>query len=98
MMEVDYTAQLIPGLIVTPKVQFVVNPDGLGGLPYPKHNINNSVVIGLKFQVDVTDLVGLEIKPAARQKTRRFDAGFFVGVFVGSKRCSLLTKRSKNSF
>jgi porin len=65
MMELNYTAQLTPWLNVTPNVQYVVNPDGLGGLAYPTKNIKNAFVVGLQFQVDVADLLGLSMKPPA---------------------------------
>ncbi len=65
MMELNYTAQLNPWLNVTPNVQYVVNPDGLGGLAYPTANIKNAFVVGLQFQVDIADLLGLSIKPPA---------------------------------
>jgi len=65
MMELNYTAQLTPWLNVTPNLQYVVNPDGLGGLAYPTKNIKNAFVVGLQFQVDVADLLGLSVKPPA---------------------------------
>ncbi len=64
MMELNYTAQLTPWLNLTPNVQYVVNPDGLGGLAYPKSNVKNAFVVGMQFQIDVADLLGLAIKPA----------------------------------
>jgi porin len=65
MMELNYTAQLTPWLNVTPNLQYVINPDGLGGLAYPTKNLKNAFVVGLQFQVDVADLLGLSIKPPA---------------------------------
>jgi porin len=65
MMELNYTAQLTPWLNLTPNLQYVLNPDGLGGLAYPKKNIKNAFVVGLQFQLDVADLLGLSIKPPA---------------------------------
>jgi porin len=63
MMELNYTAQLTGWLNVTPNLQYIVNPDGLGALAYPKSNEKNAFVVGLQFQLDVADLVGLSVKP-----------------------------------
>ena len=66
MMELNYTAQVTPWLNFTPNIQYVVNPDGLGGgLPYPTTNQHNALVLGLQFQVDVANLLGLAPAPQA---------------------------------
>ncbi len=65
MMELNYTAQITPWLNLTPNVQYVINPDGLGGLAYPTKNIKNALVVGMQFQIDVADFLGLSIKPPA---------------------------------
>jgi porin len=58
MMELDYTAQLTPWLNVMPNVQYIVHPDGLGGLGYPRSNLPNAFVVGLQFQVGLATLLG----------------------------------------
>jgi porin len=63
MMELNYTAQLNSWLNVTPNLQYIVNPDGLGGLAYPRSNLNNAFVVGLQFQLDVANLLGVAVKP-----------------------------------
>jgi porin len=66
MMELNYTAQLVSWLNVTPNLQYVINPDGLGGvLPYPVSNLPNAFVIGVQFQLDVAKLLGLTAVAAA---------------------------------
>lgn len=66
MMELNYTAQLISWLNVTPNLQYVINPDGLGGvLPYPVSNLRNAFVVGVQFQLDVAKLLGLTASAAA---------------------------------
>jgi hypothetical protein len=77
MMELNDTAQLTPWLNMTPNLQYVVNPDGQGALAYPVKTIKNAFVVGLQFQIDVADLLGLSIKPPAQQKPRRYGAGGF---------------------
>lgn len=64
MMELNYTAQVTRWLNFTPNIQYIVNPDGLGGLPYPTTNQHNAFVLGLQFQVDVANLLGLTPPPA----------------------------------
>jgi porin len=64
MMELNYTAQVNPWLNFTPNIQYIVNPDGLGGLAYPTSNLHNALVLGLQFQIDVARLFGLTPPPA----------------------------------
>jgi porin len=60
MMELNYTAQVTRWLNFTPNIQYIVNPDGLGGtLPYPTTNQHNAFVLGLQFQIDVANFLGL---------------------------------------
>jgi porin len=59
MMELNYTAQLTPWLNVTPNLQYIINPDGLGGLAYPKSNLKNAFVVGMQFNLDVANLFGV---------------------------------------
>jgi porin len=59
MMELNYTAQVTRWLNFTPNIQYIVNPDGLGGLAFPTTNQHNALVLGLQFQVDVANLLGL---------------------------------------
>jgi porin len=63
MMELNYTAQVTPWLNFTPNIQYIVNPDGLGGLAFPTKNLPNAWVLGLQFQVDVANLLGLTATP-----------------------------------
>jgi len=60
MFEINYTAQLNAWLNFTPNLQYIVNPDGNGGtLAYPASNLKNAFVIGLQFQLNVANLLGL---------------------------------------
>jgi porin len=51
MTEINYDFAVTPWMNVTPNFQYIVNPDGSGGLPYPKANLPNAFVLGLKFSV-----------------------------------------------
>jgi porin len=62
MFELNYAAQVTPWLNVMPNMQYIINPDGLGGLSYPTSNEKNAFVLGLQFVVNVANLFGL---PAA---------------------------------
>ena len=43
-----------------PTLQYIINPDGNGGTQaYPVSNLKNAFVIGLQFQVDAANLLGL---------------------------------------
>jgi porin len=60
MLELHYAAQLTPWLNLMPNFQYIVNPDGQGGvLNYPAANENNAVVVGLQFVVDPAIFLGL---------------------------------------
>jgi porin len=51
MSEIHYDVAVTPWLNIMPNVQYIVNPDGLGTLPYPKANLPNAWVFGLQFRV-----------------------------------------------
>ncbi len=57
--EVDYDAYLTPWFDVMPNLQYIVNPDGLGNLPYPKSNLNDAFVVGVQIKIDLATLAGL---------------------------------------
>lgn len=59
MMEADYDAYLTPWLDVMPNLQYIVNPDGLGSRRYPTHNLSNAFVVGIQFNINIGQLVGL---------------------------------------
>ncbi len=59
MAEVDYDAYLTPWFDVMPNLQYIVNPDGLGNLPYPKSNLNDAFVVGVQIKIDLATLAGL---------------------------------------
>jgi porin len=49
MSELHYDVAVTSWLNIMPNVQYIVNPDGLGTLPYPKANLPNAWVFGIKF-------------------------------------------------
>jgi len=51
MTEIHYNVAATSWLNVMPNIQYIVNPDGLGTLPYPKANLPNALVFGLKFNI-----------------------------------------------
>jgi porin len=63
MMELNYGAQLTPSVRVMPNLQYIINPDQ-SAEPYRKSNIPNAFVVGVKFTVDVGNL--LSLSPPAR--------------------------------
>jgi hypothetical protein len=42
-----------------PNFQYVINPDGLGSLGYPRANEKNAMVFGLQFVIDAAKLLRL---------------------------------------
>lgn len=60
MFELNYGAQLLPWLTVTPNFQYVLNPDGGSAyLPTPHHDLPNAVIVGLQFTVSLPSLLGI---------------------------------------
>ncbi|WP_234729436.1 carbohydrate porin [Acidocella facilis] len=60
MGELNYNMVATSWLNVMPNFQYVVHPDGLGGLyPYPRRNISSAFVFGLEFNVNIANFVGL---------------------------------------
>lgn len=60
MFEANYAAQATPWLQIMPNFQYVVNPDGNGGvLAAPPDNLPNAVVFGLQFVIDMPKLFGI---------------------------------------
>ena len=51
MTEVHYNIAVKPWLSVMPNFQYIINPDGLGTLPYPRANLPSACVLGLKFNI-----------------------------------------------
>jgi porin len=51
MTEIHYNVAAASWLNVMPNIQYIVNPDGLGTLPYPKANLPNALVFGLQFKI-----------------------------------------------
>ncbi|HEY1720287.1 MAG TPA: carbohydrate porin [Magnetospirillaceae bacterium] len=60
MAEVNYDAFATPWFDVMPNLQYIVNPDGLGGgVPYPKANLNDAFVVGVQVHINFATLAGL---------------------------------------
>ena len=59
MGEIHYDIVLNRWLDVMPNLQYIVHPDGLGTMPYPKSNLPNAFVVGVQFKVDLMALAGL---------------------------------------
>jgi len=57
-LEADYTAQVVPGIMLEPNVQYIINPDNSA---IPKINFvpKNAVVLGVKLQVNLPKLLGM---------------------------------------
>jgi porin len=51
MAELNYTLRPTPWLGITPNLQYVWHPDGLGALTYPSTNLRNARVIGTQVEV-----------------------------------------------
>lgn len=62
MTEVHYAIQFNKWLNIMPNFQYVINPDGLGNLGYPKHNLNNAAVFGIQVFIDLPSLFGIPTK------------------------------------
>jgi carbohydrate-selective porin OprB len=62
MMEVNYAAQVTPWLNLMPNLQYIVNPDGRGGLGTPVSNLGNSFVVGFQLSIDLPGLFGIPNK------------------------------------
>ena len=58
MIELNYAAQVTPWLNIMPNLQYVINPDGLGGGGLPLHNEKSAVVFGVQFAFDVAKFTG----------------------------------------
>lgn len=55
--EVNYGYQVVPGLRIIPNVQYAINPDPIDA-PKAKSNIPDAVVLGLKIDVHLGELLG----------------------------------------
>jgi len=62
MLELNYSVQVTPWLAVMPNIQYVINPDGLGSVTYPRANQKDAAVFGLQFVVNAVKFLGLETK------------------------------------
>jgi len=51
MMELAYGADVVPGLRVSPNVQYILHPDNTGA-PFNQTNTDNALVFGFKFTLD----------------------------------------------
>jgi len=51
MSEIHYNFAVTPWLNVMPNFEYIIDPDGLGTLPYPRANLPNAFVFGLKFNI-----------------------------------------------
>lgn len=58
MAELNYSVRPTPWLTITPNLQYVWHPDGLGALTYPTANLRNALVIGTQLEIDFDKLVG----------------------------------------
>jgi porin len=59
MAELNYTVRMTSWAAITPNLQYIWNPDGLGSLAYPQANLKNAFVIGAQLEIDVDRLLGL---------------------------------------
>ena len=59
MSEINYDYFITKWFDVMPNLQYIVNPDGLGGMAYPKANIQDAFVVGIQFNIDLAMLSGL---------------------------------------
>ena len=75
MGEVNYTVFINKWLNFTPNIQYIINPDGLGSSPYPKHNLPNVFVIGLQFNLSLSGLVGLPVADPAPDRFLEYSRG-----------------------
>ena len=58
MMELHYLAQVTPAITIEPNLQYIINPDQ-SSEPYRATNIPNAFVVGVKFSVDVANILQL---------------------------------------
>ncbi|MEE3625278.1 carbohydrate porin [Nitrospirillum sp. BR 11752] len=58
MMELAYGMQVTHSVRLSPNLQYIINPD-VTGHPFTRDNPQDAVVVGLKFTVDVADILGL---------------------------------------
>jgi porin len=63
MAELNYSVKLTRWATLTPNIQYVWNPDGLGSLAYPQANLKNAFVIGAQIEINVAKLLGLAPRP-----------------------------------
>ena len=57
MMELNYGAQIRPGVRFSPNLQYIVNPDQTGA-PFQPADSGNAFIFGFKFTVDAFGLLG----------------------------------------
>jgi porin len=62
MAELNYTAKVTPWLNLTPNLQYIWKPDGLGALGYPSTNLKNALVIGTQLEIDIDKMLGFAAK------------------------------------
>ncbi len=65
MAELNYTVKLTSWAALTPNLQYIWNPDGLGSLAYPQANLKNAFVIGAQIEINVDKLLGLRPRSGA---------------------------------
>ncbi|MBB6254295.1 carbohydrate porin [Nitrospirillum iridis] len=58
MMELAYGVQITPDVRVSPNLQYIINPD-VTNRPFTRDNPRDALVVGLKFTVDIADVLGL---------------------------------------
>jgi porin len=63
MAELNYSVKLTRWATLTPNIQYIWNPDGLGSLAYPQANLKNAFVIGAQIEINVAKLLGLASRP-----------------------------------
>lgn len=72
IVELNYGFQLLPGMVVRPNLQYIVNPNP-GYTPTFPHNIPNVFVVGLQATVSLDTLFAmphLPIEPADNSQTK----------------------------
>jgi porin len=61
--ELNYGIQLTPWLQLLPNIQWVIDPNGLGGTTFTKANVPTAFVVGFQFNINLAQLVGIPTGP-----------------------------------
>ncbi len=61
--ELNYGIQLTPWLQFLPNIQWIIHPDGLGFTQYTVKNVPSTFVVGLQFNVNLAQFLGVPTAP-----------------------------------